>query len=184
MTTKTSTPELIAEELAALEAESAKRRAKLAAINDAENSARRATELDHYRVAANDRATDYRTARDNAGAHRDAIAAADTIDLNELFNAFLEFKRLDAMAGALHSHAARIDYVDPLPPNEIGAPRSHVVACSSLYDRLKWSEYLDWVVAERTKQARSGHARELESEVSTKITAAVEQARAAAAADN
>ena len=179
----TSTRDEIAAQAAALRAKADRAAAQLAAIDQAETDARRTTEVAHYHEAASTTAHDYRDRRDAAKANLDKRAGADAIHLNELFDAFLEFKRLDAECGALHSHASRINYVDPLGRNRLGVDQAHVVGCSSLYEKLTWSSYLDWVVAERINRARSQHGAELEAGAHAKIAAAGEQARAAAAAD-
>jgi hypothetical protein len=99
-----------------------------------------------------------------------------------LYGAFLAFKESDAKAGSLRNHAHRINTIAPLGRNHAGADQVRPIACDQLYERLSWSSYLDQVVAERTARARQAHAAELESEASQKVSAAVEQARAAAAA--
>ena len=175
----TKTTELTTTELQTLLAES---QAREAAIAQAEADARRVTELQHYREAATSRAHACRDRRDEAKNRLDQLAAADTIDLNELFTAFLEFKSLDAAAGALETHATRINTIDPLGRNTLGVDRSHVIGCRALYERLTWTDWLNGVVAERTRRARTRHAAELEDEAHTKIRNAGDQARAKAAA--
>jgi hypothetical protein len=177
----TSTRDEIAAEAAELQAKASQAAAQLAAIDQAETDARRATEVAHYHEAASTTAHDYRDRRDAAKANLDKRAGADAIHLNELFDAFLEFKRLDAECAALHTHASRINYVDPKGRNQFGVDQSHVIACGSLYEKLTWSSYLDWVVAERVKRARSQHGAELEAGAHAKIAAAGQQARDAAA---
>jgi hypothetical protein len=182
--TKNNTLATLDEELAAAQAEADRLRAQKERIGKAEADARRAAELEYYREAAGARAHTYRDARDEAKNRLDALAAgAETIDLNELFTAFLEFKELDARAGSLESHASRINYVAPLGRNSRGVDQSHVIACAQLHERLSWSDYVNWVVTERTKRARAQHAAELEDGAYKKISAAGEQARAAAAAN-
>ena len=100
-----------------------------------------------------------------------------------MFNAFLAFKEADAKAGALRNHAHRINTIAPLGRNHAGADQAHVIGCDEMYSRLSFSDYLTSVVAERTARARTQHAQELESEATQKVTAAVEQAAFAAAAD-
>jgi hypothetical protein len=183
MATTTQTPEQIADQYAAAEAEAARHRAKLDAIRDAENTARHAAALEHYTDAAGDRATSYRQERDAAKKRLDELANADQVELTRLFNAFLAFKEADAKAGALRNHAAYINTLNPLGRNHAGADQSHVIHCDELHARLTWSDYLASVVAERTAGGRRAHAAELESEAGQKVIAAVEQARAEAAAD-
>ncbi|HME16655.1 MAG TPA: hypothetical protein VKG83_14640 [Mycobacterium sp.] len=178
-----TTPEQIAEQYAAAEADAARHRAKLDAIKDAENAERQRVQLEHFTDAAGPRATRYRDERDEAKAKLDTLAGAETVDVNELFTAFFDFKTLDARAGALRNHAHRINTIAPLGRNHAGADQSHVIHCDSLYDQLTWGQYLEQVVTERTRRSGSQHGAELESEASQKVTAAVEQARAAAAAD-
>jgi hypothetical protein len=181
MATTTTTPEQIAAQLDAAEAEAARHRAKLDAIRDAENAERHRVQLEHFTDAAGPRATRYRDERDALRQRCDDLAYAEPVDLSKLFTAFLAFKQSDAKAGALRNHAHRLNSVAPLGRNHAGADQAHVIHCDSLYDRLTWGQYLDQVVTERFNRARSRHAAELESEASQKIAAAVEQARAAAA---
>jgi hypothetical protein len=178
-----TTPESIAEQLDAAEADAARHRAKFAAIKDAENAERHRVQLEHFTDAAGPRATRYREERDAARQRLDDLAYAAQVDLNKLFNAFLAFKEADAKAGALRNHAHRINTIAPLGRNHVGADQAHVIGCDEMYSRLSFSDYLLNVAAERTARARTEHARELETEVSAKVTVAVEQARAAAAAD-
>lgn len=178
-----TTPEHIAEQYAAAEADAARHRAKLDAIKDAENAERHRVQLEHFTDAAGPRATRYRDERDDAHRRLDDLAYAPQVDLNKLFNAFLAFKESDAKAGALRNHAHRINTIAPLGRNHVGADQAHVIHCDSLYERLTWGQYLEQVVTERTRRAGSQHAAKLESEASQKVSAAVEQARTAAAAD-
>jgi hypothetical protein len=179
--TKNNTIAALDEELAAAKAHANRLAERKAAIDQAEADARRTTEIEYYTDAAGTRAHDKRDRRDAAKAKLDKLAGADAIHLNELFDAFIEFKRRDAECGALHDHASRINYVAPLGRNSLGVDQAHVIACSQLHERLTWSQYLDQVVAERTQRARSQHAAELQDEVYAKISAAAEQARTAAA---
>jgi hypothetical protein len=178
----TTTPDEIATQAATAQAKANRLAAQVAAIDQAEADARRTTEIEHYHQAASTTAHGYRDRRDAAKVKLDKRAAADTIHLNELFDAFLEFKQLDAECGALRTHASRINYVDPLGRNQLGVDQSHVIACDSLYDKLTWSSYLDFVVTERVNRARTQHAAELETQARAKIAAAGEQARTATAA--
>lgn len=183
MTTKTPTADQIAEQYAASQRETERLAAKAAAITEAEQTARRQAEIEHFTDGAGPRARQARDGRDAAKRRLDDLAGADQIDLTELFTAFTEFKTADAKCGALRLHASRINYVNPLGRNGNGVERSHVIGCSELHERLTWASYLDWVVAERTKRARVQHAQELEAEAAAKISAAGEQARTAAAAE-
>jgi hypothetical protein len=183
MATTPTTPEQIAEQLDAAEADAARHRAKLTAIKDAEDVARRQVNLDHFTDAAGPRATRYRQERDAAKQRLDGLAYGEQVDLNKLFNTFLTFKESDAKAGALRNHAHRINTIAPLGRNHAGADQTHVIGCDEMYGRLSFSDYLANVESERTARARTEHAHELETEVSAKVTVAVEQARAAAAAN-
>ena len=101
----TTTPDEIATQAAAAQAKANRLAAQVAAIDQAEADARRRTEIHHYHQAASTTAHDYRDRRDAAKAKLDKRVGADIIHLNELFDAFLEFKRLDAECGALrHTH--------------------------------------------------------------------------------
>ena len=174
-------PESIAAQLDVAEADAARHRAKLNAIKDAESAERQRVQLEHFTDAAGPRATRYRDERDDARRRLDELAYAATVDLGKLFNQFLAFRQSDARCAALRNHAHRLNTIAPLGRNHVGADQAHVIHCHSLYDRLTWGQYLEQVVTERTNRARAQHAAELESEASQKVTAAVEQARAAAA---
>src|SRR5271168_1093106 len=167
---RTTMPSTTPEQYAAAEADAARHRAKLDAIKDAENAERQRVQLEHFTDAAGPRATRYRDERDEAKAKLDTLAGAETVDVNELFTAFFDFKTLDARAGALRNHAHRINTIAPLGRNHAGADQSHVIHCDSLYDQLTWGQYLEQVVTERTRRSGSQHGAELESEASQKVT--------------
>jgi hypothetical protein len=181
MATKATTPEDIAARLDAAEAEARRHRDALAAIRDAEDAARHSATVEYYTDAAGPHATRVREERDAAKEQLDKLAYAEQVDLNTLFNAFLAFKASDAKCGAVRNHAANINVIDPLPRNRAGAEVSHVIHCSELYSRLTFSDYLADVVAKRTARAGAEHGQELHAAAAAKVTAAVEQARAAAA---
>ena len=178
---KPLTNDSLDEQLAAAQAEAGRLAARKAAIDQAEADARRTTEIEYYREQADTVAHGYRDGRDAAKRRVDELAFADTINLNELFAAFNEFKARDAECGALETHASRLNYVAPLGRNSHGVDQTHVIGCASLYGKLTWSSYLDWVVNERAKLARAQHFTELEANAHTKIAAAGEAARSAAA---
>jgi hypothetical protein len=177
-----TTPEQIAEQYAAAEADAARHRAKLDAIADAENTARHQAQLDYFTNAAGPLANRYRDARDAARLQLDDLAYADPFDMNAVAAAFLEWKTLDKRCGVLRNHAHRINTIAPLGPNHAGADRAHVIRCDELYSRTTLVDYLNEVFENRLHLARSQHADELESQAGQTVAAAVEQARTAAAA--
>ncbi|EID17143.1 hypothetical protein MXEN_01734 [Mycobacterium xenopi RIVM700367] len=122
MAAKTS-PDTIAEQLAAAEAEAQRLRDRQAAIEQAERDARDATELRLFKEAYIGQ-DNYRQRRDEAKKRLDELAAGQHLDLAELLAAFDEFQRLDAQAGAAAAHASRLNQIDPLPPRANGAPRT------------------------------------------------------------
>jgi hypothetical protein len=124
MATTTTTPEQVAEQYAAAEAEAARHRAKLDAIADAENTARHQAALEHFTHAAGERAHQYGEARDAARQRLDDLADAEPFDLNAVTAAFLDWKVLDKRCLALNLHAHRLNQVQPLgrDRHQIGLP--------------------------------------------------------------
>lgn len=181
-TKATPTPEDIAEQARAAEIEAARHRAKLAQISDAESTARRDTELQHYREAHGARSMEYRDRLTALKNRIDEMAAADKLSLPDLFDTFIELKDEDARAGAMCSHASRLEYLQPTPLTHIGVHKPGPPMVSQRFEQTTFTEFVDRVIAARATALRSRHMAELMSEANAKVAAAGEKARAAAAA--
>lgn len=170
--------------LAAAEAEADRLRAKHNAVAQAEAEARHAAELRVYGDAYRNQVTEHNAKRQAAEQHIETLAAADTLDCAALFAAFTELKTADAQAVAAAIHGARLDQVDPLTPNHIGAPRARVNATTPKYRDLTWSIYLDRLIERRTEAEQQRHLNDLNAEADRQIEAEAIKARNEAAAAN
>jgi hypothetical protein len=121
--TTAATPEAITDELAEIDARRERLQAKANAINTAVREAHDRVEKSYYRRMATKVATEHRNQRDAAKAELDAAMVADPLDPIKLAAKLVALKDADARCGAVAAHAGRLDYLDPLPPNAIGAPR-------------------------------------------------------------
>src|SRR5271165_7670051 len=131
--TKTATPEQIADALAEAKARTQRLQEQADAIDNAVNDAYERTELSHYRRQATAGATEYRNERDQLKAELDAAMVADPLDHAALFEAYIALKDADARAGAMASHASRLNHLDPMPLNAIGAYQTRPVLVSEMH---------------------------------------------------
>jgi hypothetical protein len=181
--TKTATPEAITDALAEARARTDRLQAQADRIADAEREASREAELKHYRDAHTRRATQYRNERDALKTRLDEACNADPLDPNAIWETFAALKDFDAKCGAMSAHAGRLDYLDPRPPNpNSGAPQGRPAIVSEMYQHLTYARVLDQAIAARADRIRASHQSELQAEAAAEITAAVDKARAAAAA--
>jgi hypothetical protein len=178
-----TTAEKINAELAETEARRERLQAKANAINTAVREAHDRVEKSYYRRMATKVATEHRNQRDAAKAELDAAMVADPLDPIKLAAKLVALKDADARCGAVAAHAGRLDYLDPLPPNAIGAPRARPVLCSEIYQQLTLWQVTDQAIAARADRIRAAHQAELQAEAAAEISAAVDNARAAAAAE-
>jgi hypothetical protein len=180
MTTTTPTA---AERAAAARAEANRFQAEADRIDAAGRAAADQARLDHYRRAATDLARDYREHRDRLKDKLDQLAAADKLDLNQLFTAFVALCDDDARCGALNTHGSMLNTLEPEPRNFRGVqpmPRGAQVA--ELYGGLTFAGFVDQVTARRREAIRRHHIHQLSAQAHTEITAAEQQARDTAAA--
>jgi hypothetical protein len=180
--TKTATPEAIADALAEAKARTQRLQRQADAIKNAVNEAYERTEKSYYRRMATKVATEYRNQRDAAKDKLDALMMADPLDPIAIADALIGLRELDAKCGAMHSHASRLDYVDPLPNSHIGVPQTRPVLVSELYQQLTFAQVLDTAIRVRSERIRSQHQAELQADAQAEISAAVDQARTQAAA--
>ncbi|PIJ36957.1 hypothetical protein BMW24_004495 [Mycobacterium heckeshornense] len=179
--TKSSSTQDIAAQLAKAEAEAARLREHAAAIAEAEQTARDATELRYYRDFYGTQLDGYRERRDAAMAKLDELAAADRLDLAEAVAAFDELQRRDAQAAAAAAHTGRLDGIDPLPDRHNGAPRTRPPRVQRLYAGLTFTAWLDGVIAGRAQAAHDRHLAELQAQATRVIDEAAATAREQAA---
>jgi hypothetical protein len=177
----TTTPTL-AEQAAAAQAEANRLRAESDRIDAAGQVAANQATLDHYRHAATELARDYRDHRDGLKTKLDQLAAADKLDLNALFAAFVELADDDARCGALNTHASMLNTLEPPERNHIGVqqmPRGAHVA--ELYKGLTFAGFVDQVITRRGDAIRGRHTDELRVVAHKEVSAAEQAARTAAA---
>jgi hypothetical protein len=180
--TKAATPEQIHAKLAEQKTITDRLQAQADSISHAEREAYRTTELSVYRREHGPNAVKARNARDAAKDKLDALAAAEKLDLRAIADAFVDLRDADARAGAQQSHGARLNHIDPIRPNFIGAPQSRPPQVTPLYERTSFWAYLDSILTARYERIRSQRGDELRNAAHAEITAAVDNARAAAAA--
>jgi hypothetical protein len=178
----TATPDAIADALAEAKARTQRLQAQADAIDSAVSEAYERAELSHYRRAAAKGATEHREKRDQLKAELDAAMVADPLDHAALFEAFIALKDADARAGAMRAHASRISHIDPMTPNAVGAPRARPVLVSEMHSTLTFGQVLDAAVRARCDRIRAQHQASLQAAAHEEISAAVDTARAQAAA--
>jgi len=183
MSTTKSPAQQLAEHVEASRRETERLQAIASAIDAADEAARAAAELAHYRRTQNPLASEYRERRDALKNKLDELAQASEFDVDELFRVFLELRVEDAKCYSLSIHAARLDYLDPLPPNHVGAARQHNCGVTQLYQAWTWSTYLDSVIKERAEAAGRKHLEALQHQAFEEIKQAGDEARAAAASE-
>jgi hypothetical protein len=118
MTTKTPT---LDEQFAAAQAEANRLRAEKDRIDGAGIAARDEARLARYKNDATVRAGGYRENRDALHTKLTELAAAENLDLNALFTAYVEMRDADSKAGALNTHASMLNSLEPEPRNAFGA---------------------------------------------------------------
>jgi hypothetical protein len=181
--TTTATPEAITDALAEAKARTQRLQAQADAIDNAVNEAYERAELSHYRRQATAGATSYRNERDQFYAELEAAMVADPLDHAALYAAFVALKDADSRAGAMSSHASRLSHIDPAPPNvHTGAPVTRPVLVSEMHSTLTFSQVLDAATRARCDRIRAQHQAELRAHAHEEISAAVDKARAQAAA--
>jgi hypothetical protein len=180
--TTAKTPDQINDELAASRRATERLQAEKDRLDAAQADGRRQAQIDHYTEAHGAKSWAYRDARDQAQQRLDAIAAAETLDVDALRAAFIDRQLADAHAGAISVHASQINHVLPLEDSYNGAPQSRRPHVSALYQQATWSGYLDRVINQRADAAGQRHLAELQAEAAAVIDAAGEAARRAAAA--
>jgi hypothetical protein len=176
-----TTPDTIDEQLAEAQAEASRLADKAAAIREAGDITRTAVELAELRDAYATLPRAAREARDQAQAELDAIAAADTLDLPALLEAFDRVQRLDAECGGVASHVAQLDRVDPLPRTAQGIERSRPPQAQRIRAGARFSEYLDQLITNRADTAGAKRAAELRDELAATIESSEQVARQQAA---
>ncbi|WP_029108580.1 hypothetical protein [Mycobacterium sp. URHD0025] len=181
MATKTATPADIDAALEGAEAEHRRLAGKAVAIREAGETTRAAVELAEIRRGWRELPKPARDAAIAARKELDALAAADPLDLDALAGAFDKRQRLDAELGALHLHLNRLNTVDPLPDNEIGVQRDRTVPVGRRFIGVKFSDYLDSIIAQREKAAYNARAHQLSTDLAEAIDAAEAAARQQAA---
>jgi|SRR5271166_185207 len=134
----TTTPEEVAAQLDAAEADAARHRAKLAAIRDAENVERHRVQLEHFTDAAGPRATLFRDERDEARRRLDDLAYAKEFDMSAVVAAFLDWRVLDKRCGALNAHtlSTRLSHWDGTTAEWTSGTWSSATSCMR---RRRWS---------------------------------------------
>jgi hypothetical protein len=181
----TTTPTL-AEQAAAAQAEANRLRAEADRIDAAGNQARSEAALQRYRLDATEFAYEYRQHRDTLHTKLTEMAAADDLELNGLFKAWVEMRDADAKAGALNQHSSMLDTLQPPQRQWNGAhPMPGRAAVDELYTpRNGWTfaSFVDRVLAQRADRQRAKHVEELRAEAHKEVSAAEQQARDAAAA--
>jgi hypothetical protein len=176
-----TTPDDVDAELAASEAEANRLADKAAAIRQAGDETRAAVELAELRTAYATLPKAAREARDAAQAELDAVAAADTLDLPALLEAFDRAQILDAECGGVAAHVAALDQVDPLPRTAQGIERSRPPQSQRIRAGARFSDFLDQLVANRADAAGAKRAAELRDELNQAIDVADRVARSQAA---
>jgi len=175
------TPKQIDAELAAAEAEHQRLADKAAAIREAGETTRHAVELQCLREAYGSLPKAAREARDQAQRDLNNVANAEQLDIAALAQAFDRLLELDAECGAVQMHVGRLDAVDPLPPNPIGAERARPSQCARLHGGASFLGYVDGLIRDRAEAAATARVSQLRDELAKTIDAAEQVARQQAA---
>jgi hypothetical protein len=172
----------VAAELAAARAETQRLQQLQDRIDAAGRAAADQTRLAHVQRVATEVARDYRDHRDGLKTKLDQLAAADRLDLDKLFVAFVELRDDDARCGALNLHSSMLNSLEPPERNHIGVqpmPRGAQVA--ELYKGMSFAGFIDQIVARRADAIRAQHTEQLRAQAHSDVQAAEQSARTAAA---
>jgi hypothetical protein len=168
--------------LAEARALAARLQAEQDAAEAAEAASRREAELRVYSEAFNELCPQARQARDAAAAPViEQLANTDTLDINDVFTAFVTLRDLDAKAGSVGVFASMIESVAPLPDNAIGAKMGRPPGVAELYDRTGFAQFCDLIISKRADRIRRQHLTELQAAAFAEIDKAGADAKAAAA---
>jgi hypothetical protein len=180
----TTNPDQLADQLAEARARTAQLQLRADALDAAEAEGRRAAEHAYYTDVHGPRSHAERDSRDALKDALDELAAKPTLDLGELFTAFVELKDADSRAAAMGDHASMINSVSrPARNPHTGIEQYHGVHVGAEYDKVTFSSYIDNVIQRRNQPIRQARLTELQAQAYERIEAAAAAARTKAAGD-